>query len=133
MTESPRPSRWSRPLRFGLSALVLLAIAAGAAYRWIETMPVGTGEVRVSPDGRYNASVFDYFDRDFFTNESRRWFEFRVTGPGADYTFTGTPLPGPYFGSRSSDSVIRWEPDSSAVRFVFPTSELRIGVRPAER
>lgn len=133
MTESPRPSRWSRPLRFGLGALVLFAIVAGAAYRGLETMPVGTGEVRPSPDGRYSASVFDYFARGFFTNEEQRWFEFRVTGPGADYTFTGTPLPGPYFGSRSSHSVIRWEPDSSAVRFVFPTSELRIGVSPAAR
>lgn len=132
MTGNPRPNRWPRVLRFALGVIAILAIAAGVGYRWLETMPVGTGETRVSPDGRYSASVVDYFARDFLTNEPRRWFEFEVTGPGIDYKLSGTPLPGPYFGSRSSHSVVRWEPDSSAVRFVFPTSELRIGVRPAE-
>lgn len=115
-----------------LGAIIILTIAAGAAYRWIETMPIGSGETRVSPDGRYSASVFEYSSRAYFTNEPRHWFEFQVAGPGIAYKLAGTPLPGPYFGSRSSHSVIRWEPDSSAVRFVFPTSELRIGVRPAE-
>lgn len=72
----------------------------------------------------------DYSAREFFTGAQRHRFPFRVSGLDTHYELTSTPLPGPYFGSRSSVSVIRWEADSSAVRFVFPTSELRFKVGP---
>ncbi|HEV2512885.1 hypothetical protein [Bosea sp. (in: a-proteobacteria)] len=115
--------RWLWLLVLGVPLLAALAL-----FRWFETMPVGTGETRRSPDGRYEASVMDYSARDFFTGAPRRWFAFRVNGPDTSYELTSTPLPGPYFGSRSSTSVIRWEPDSSAVRFVFSSSELQFKV-----
>ena len=107
-------------------------LGALALLRWFETMPIGTGETRSSPDGRHEASVMDYSARDFFSGAPRRWFAFRVSGPGMHHELTSTPLPGPYFGSRSSVSVIRWEPDSSAVRFVFPAAELRFEVHPSK-
>lgn len=112
--------------------LAAVAVALGLGWRWVATMSVGTGETRVSPDGRFTASAMEFSDRHFVTGEARRWFEFRVTGPGLDYRYEGTPLPGPYFGSRSSHSVVRWEADSSAVRFVFPNAELRFAVTPKE-
>lgn len=113
--------------------LILAVIVLGAATLWraLATMTVGTGETRMSPDGRFTASATEFMGRDFFTGKARRWFAFRVMGDGIDYRYEGTPLPGPYFGSRSSHSVVRWEADSSAVRFVFPTAELRFGVRTA--
>ena len=117
--------------RARLITVVLLAVVASAgAYRCLETMPVGTGEARPSPDGRFRASVMDYSERSFLAGTARRWFHIRVEGPGILYDFTSLPLPGPYFGSRSSHSVVFWEPDSSAVRFVFPTATLRLRTRP---
>lgn len=114
-----------------LIGFVLLAIVALAgAYRYLETMPVGTGETRPSPDGRFRASVIDYSERSFFTGTARRWFHIRIEGPGILYDVISLPLPGPYFGSRSSHSVVFWEPDSSAVRFVFPTATLQFSTRP---
>lgn len=108
-----------------LAVLVAVSVVLLAGLRWLDTMPVGTGEERRSPDGRFTASVMDYTERHFLTGKPRRWFEFRVTGPGVAHKLTSTPFPGPYFGSRSSTRVIAWEPDSSAVRFVFPSAELR--------
>lgn len=125
MSEKAKPKR----RRWPWLVLAVLVLGAAAIWRSIDKMAVGTGETRMSPDERYTASATDYGGRDFFTGKPRRWFEFRVTGPGIDYRYEGTPLPGPYFGSRSSHSVVKWEADSSAVRFVFPNAELRIGVR----
>lgn len=124
-TPPPRRPRWPAALAIVL-ALIVAALALG--QRWLQTMPVGTGETKASPDGRYTATALDWWETGFFTGETRRWFEFRISGPGLEYRQTGTPLPGPDFGSRSSGSVITWEPDSSAVRFVFPAAELRFQV-----
>ncbi|GGF52605.1 hypothetical protein GCM10007301_10110 [Azorhizobium oxalatiphilum] len=112
---------------------VFLMLGLAVQLRHLQTMPIGTGESQGSPDGRYVASVMDYTERHFFTGEPRNWFEFEIEGPGFSYRQTGTPIPGPYFGSRSSYSVIHWEPDSSAVRFVFPGAELRFKVGPQEK
>lgn len=115
----------------GLAGLLLAALVLAAAVRWLMTIPVGTGEERRSPDGRFTAAVMDYSGQDFFTGSARRWFVFRVTGPGIAHELTSTPFAGPYFGSRSSTSVIAWEADSSAVRFVFPGAELRFATAAA--
>jgi hypothetical protein len=103
----------------------LIAASVLASWRYLDTMAVGTGEIRRSPDGRYTASVMDYSGRSFFTNAPRRWFEIKVEGPGTTVALVSTPFPGPYFGSRSSHRVVLWEADSTAVRFVFPTATLR--------
>ncbi|MGU3495060.1 hypothetical protein ACLBXM_13540 [Xanthobacteraceae bacterium A53D] len=127
MTDPIPPRR--RLIRAFAVIAAFLALGLAVQYRHLHTMPVGTGETKSSPDGLYRASVTDWADRHFITGEPRRWFEFEISGPGLDYRQTGSPLPGPYFGSRSSHSVIMWEADSSAVRFVFPAAELRFGVK----
>lgn len=124
-TPPPRRPRWPAALAIVLGLTIAL-LALG--QRWLQTMPVCTGETKASPDGRYTASAFDCTETGFFTGETRHWFEFRIAGPGLDYRQTGTPLPGPDFGSRSSGSVTAWEPDSSAVRFAFPAAALRFQV-----
>ena len=120
--------RRTRPIALA----VLTVVALAGAFRYLDTMPVGTGEVRRSPDGRFEASVMDFFERSFLTGAPRRWFRIRLEGPGVLYDFTSLPLPGPPFGSRSSHSVVFWEPDSSAVRFAFSTATLRLDTRPSE-
>ncbi|MFT4163491.1 hypothetical protein [Shinella sp.] len=85
--------------------------------------------MRPSPDGNYTAAIMDNFAEDFWTGRSRRWFTIRVERPDIAYEYKGSPLPAPYFGSRSSVSVIRWSPDSSLVRFVFPAAGLRFETR----
>lgn len=114
-----------------LLVLVVVLVLGAAALRWLMTMPVGTGEERRSPDGRFTASVMDFSGQAFFTGRPLRWFVFRVTGPGIAHALTSTPFAGPYFGSRSATSVIAWDADSSAVRFVFPRAELRFSTVPA--
>ncbi|SCZ29138.1 hypothetical protein [Afifella marina] len=94
--------------------------------RYVDSLPIGTGEVQMSPDGRFQASVMSFSEKSFFTGASRRWFEIGVSGPDVLYEFTSRPLPGPPFGSREHHSVISWKPDSSSVRFDFPTAKLEI-------
>ena len=123
--------RRRRRIGGALLALVVALALGAAALRWLLTMPVGTGEERRSPDGRFTASVMDFSGRAFYTGRPLRWFVFRVTGPGIAHELTSTPFAGPYFGSRSATSVIAWDADSSAVRFVFPRAELRFSTAPA--
>jgi hypothetical protein len=85
--------------------------------------PIGTGESKRSPDGRFEAHITDWYDESFFGTQ-RRWFEFEVTG-GAYQKIVTDPIPGPYFGSRSTNRVIHWSDDSAVVRFVFPGREIR--------
>ena len=108
----------------------LIAFVIAALVLWLDSQPVGTGETRASPDGRYTASVMDYSNSNLLGVWEKNWFEFRVEGPGMSHLLTSTPLPGPYFGSRSSTKIIFWEPDSSAVRFVFPSAEFRFAIPP---
>lgn len=127
MTTDAQP-RSSKRLGLLLAA-VLIVLAGAAGWRWVQSMPIGTGETRPSPDGKYTASIMDNFAEDFWTGRSRRWFTIRVEGPNVAYEYNGSPFPGPYFGSRSSVSVIHWSPDWSFVRFVFPTAEFRFETR----
>jgi hypothetical protein len=106
--------------------LCVVAALAVAAYRYIQTMPVGTGETAVSPDGRYTASIMDWTRRDYLSGAPQRWFEYQVKGQAGSYRVVTRPVEGPYFGSRSSQRVIRWREDSSAVDFVFPGKTLHI-------
>lgn len=122
----------SRFLRPALAVLAILLFGAFLGYRYLHSMTVGTGETRRSPDDRFVASAMDYSSRSFLTGEPRRWFELSLEGPGVRHHFVSDPLPGPYFGSRSAHSVIVWEPDSSAVRFVFPTATIELGTQPYE-
>ena len=122
-----RPSRTLRRGLIGLGITAVVVVASGLlALRYLDSLPVGTGETRVSPDGRFTASVYDFHRKQFFGGESESWFDFSVTGPDVAFAMKSTPLPAPYFGSRSSHSVIRWEADSSAVTFVFSNSQLRV-------
>ena len=127
MTVNPQPRSLKR--FWPLLAAVLIVLAGAAGWRRFQSMPIGTGETRLSPDGKYTASIMDNFAEDFWTGSPRRWFTIRVDGPNVAYEYNGPPLPGPYFGSRSSVSVIHWSPDSSFVRFVFPTAEIRFETR----
>ena len=107
-------------------SLLVACLAAGGAWRYLQVMPVGSGETRGSPDGRFTASVTDWSERSFLTGTPRRWFEYRLEGPGARHDLIGNPIPGPFFGSRSAHRVIRWSEDGSFVDFVFPDATLRI-------
>lgn len=110
-----------------LAATCVLGFVALMVWiRWVDSLPVGTGECRPSPDQRYQACVHSYTATDFWTGDPRHWFEFGLSGPDQSYRMTTSPIPGPYFGSRSSHRVVFWQPDSQAVRFVFPDATLRI-------
>lgn len=106
--------------------LVGLLITFFAGWRVLQVMayPIGTGESRMSPDGRYEAHVTDWYDESFFGSQ-RHWFEFSITR-GSSQRLITDPIPGPYFGSRSSHKVIYWDDSSSSVRFVFPTMEIKM-------
>jgi hypothetical protein len=108
-----------------LVVLTALSAALGSAYRlWrILPYPVGTGESKKSPDERFEASVTDYYDETFL-GYSRRWYKFEVRGRGKVWGWTGDPVPGAVFGSRTPGTVIHWSPDSASVRFVFPGVEV---------
>src|SRR5687767_12344279 len=94
---------------------VLLVFFSGRRALQVMAYPIGTGESKKSPDGRYEASVTDWYDESFW-GHSRRWFEFKVIG-GSSQPLVTDPIPGPYFGSRSAHEVIYWEDDSSFVKF----------------
>ncbi|WP_128292524.1 hypothetical protein [Afifella aestuarii] len=108
---------------------VVAVIGILGIYRSVDSMPIGTGEMRSSPDGRFQASVMSFSEKSFFTGASRHWFEIGVSGPDVLYEFTSLPLPGPPFGSREHHSVIFWKSDSSSVRFDFPTVKLEISTQ----
>jgi hypothetical protein len=114
--------------RFVVGCLVALGLLLGllAGRRALEVWPypIGTGDSQKSPDGRYEAFITDWHDESFFGN-SRQWFEFEVRG-GSPQRLSTDPILGPYFGSRSTNTVIVWADDSSVVRFVFPTTEIRM-------
>ncbi|WP_062213105.1 Tsi3 family protein [Aureimonas sp. AU12] len=118
---------WRRTL--GLAGLAAL-LAVAAIVRALYVMPVGTGETRASPDGRFTASVMDWSERGFLTDAPHRWFEYRVEGPGVHHALSGNPIDGPSFGSRSSHRVIRWGEDGTFVDFVFPDTTLRLTMAP---
>lgn len=99
-------------------------------YRYLATMPVGTGETRISPDGRFTASVTEFTQAPFFTGEHRRWLRYRIEAPGLSHQIETPPLLGPGPGSREIPPVIRWDADSSAVEFVLPSRRLRLGTQP---
>ena len=108
-----------------LIAVVVLAIAgACAGYRvWrILAYPIGTGQKADSPDGRFSASVMSFYDEDFW-GHSRSWFEFKLarkSDRNVIQSLVTDPIAGPYFGSRSTNSVISWSENSKTVNFVFP-------------
>ena len=106
-----------------LVGLVLVCFAGRRALH-VAAYPIGTGDSAKSPNGRYEAFVTDWYDESFF-GRSRHWFEFEVRG-GSPQKLVTDPIPGPYFGSRSTNTVIFWADDSSVVRFVFPASEIRM-------
>lgn len=113
--------------RLALVGIAVVSILA-LGYRYLHTMPVGTGETRASPDGRFIASVTDWSESGFLTGTPHRWFQYRVDGPGVHHDLVGQPVDGPYFGSRSGHRVIRWSEDGSFVEFAFPRTVLRLTV-----
>lgn len=120
-----------RPILLLLAgAFLALLLGLGLMLRWIDSQPIGSGENALSPDGLYRASAMDFSQKSFWTGKVRTWFEFRVTGPDQDWQLTSSAIPGPDFGSRSDHRVIEWQPDSAAVRFVFPGVTLRIEAGP---
>jgi hypothetical protein len=105
--------------------LIAILVLAGAGYRVVRVAvgSVKTGETKASPDGRFEASVMDSFSETFFGQE-KHWLEFAITGSGQNQFLKTDYIEGPYFGSRSSYSVIEWAKDSSAVTFLFPSVSL---------
>jgi hypothetical protein len=121
---------WWRVLLVVLSALAACFVAAVILFRWLTTQPLCDGQFSQSPDGAYEASVFTCSDAPFFYGEIKHYFEFRVRGPGVDHFLTSRPIPGPCFASRCEKSAIVWDKQPAAVRFVFPSAELRFETRP---
>ena len=99
----------------------------GIGYRYFQILPypIGSGEEGKSPDGHYIAHVTNYYDEDFWGHSSN-WYEFELKNlNGRQIRFWRTnPIQSAYFGSRSDVNVVRWESDSSAVRFTFPGIEV---------
>lgn len=106
-----------------LAAMIVLGFAGRRALQ-VMAFPIGSGESKKSPDGRFEAHVTDWYAESYF-GQQRHWFEFKISG-GRSPRLVTDPVPGPYFGSRSTNTVIEWAEDSSFVRFVFPTMELRM-------
>ena len=104
------------------------------AYRFIQIIPanVGTGESRESTDKKYQATAYDWSSESFF-GKKRHWFEFKIedTQSGQVIQKLETdPIKGPYFGSRSSHSVVHWKDDSTEVVFTFPSIKIKMRVKP---
>ena len=104
--------------------VLILVVLAGRRALQVMAYPFGTGDQMKSPNGQYEAFITDWYDEDFFGG-SKHWFEFEVRGGTPQHLITD-PIPGPYFGSRSTTKVIFWANDSSVVRFVFPSTEIRM-------
>ncbi len=105
--------------------LILIAALLLCGYR-VYKMVLGnlkTGEVQTSPDGRFEASVMDSYSETFW-GQQKHWLEFSLRGEGIDKVLKTDYIEGPYFGSRSSYSVIKWSDDSSSVHFTFLGTEL---------
>lgn len=113
--------------------IVLLMLVLLGSYRGIQVglSQVKTGEVRTSPDGRFIASVMEAYAETFW-GQRKHWLEFSLTGKDVNRLFKTDYIEGPYFGSRSSYSLIYWADDSSKVRFVFPDAELVIKTSASE-
>jgi len=112
-------------IRLAGAVLVAIVLLAGVYRFWqILPYPVGTGEAKKSPSGRYEAAVTDYYDETFFGGK-KRWFQFEIRGDSQKMLITDA-IDGPYFGSRSSTSVIQWASDESNVVFSFPAVEIRM-------
>lgn len=111
------------------TSICAFSLATLCFFRWLETQIVCTGETLASPNAAYSASAMDCSGTRFFSNQPVHYFEFSLVGPQIKRVIKTTPLPGPFFGSRSSTKVIKWQTDSSAVRFVFVGSEIRLNVK----
>ena len=95
-------------------------------------LPVGTGETRRSPDGKFEATVYDWFDEGFW-GARRSWYAYDVREVGSGRVierFTSDRLESPYFGSRSGHRVVMWAPDSATVRFAFSHVDIVVKVSP---
>ena len=129
--EKPRWT-WLRILLIGIgAALLVFVITAFVALRWLNSQRICAGENARSPDGRYLAEIWDCSKKDFWTGEPHAWLDFTLAGPGIDYDLTSKPIDGLAVG-RDGRNVIRWEPDSSAVRFDLGSGELRLSTSPAK-
>ena len=73
-------------------------------------------------------AIFSEYEESFF-GQKKQWFEFKVIGNNQTQKFTTSPITKIFFGSRAGNQVIYWEPDSSAVKFVFPEMEIRVKVQ----
>lgn len=95
---------------------------------YVLTGNICTGEYRKSPDGVYQADVMDCYSESFF-GQKKQWFEFKIIGNNQTQKFTTSPITKIFFGSRAGNQVVYWEPDSSAVKFVFPEMEVKVKVQ----
>lgn len=116
-----------------LVALPIIVILA-AAYRFTQILPgnVGTGETKESPNKKYQATAYNWSSESFWGKE-RYWFEFKVEDAQSGQIIQKLetdPIEGPYFGSRSSHSVIQWQEDSTEVIFEFPGIDIKMRVEP---
>jgi hypothetical protein len=106
---------------------LLVVFFGGRRFVKVVGYPISSGDTAYSPDGRYKASVTDWYDESFF-GHSRRGCEFEVRG-GSRQRLVTDPIPGIsdfYFTLRFTNSVINWAENSSAVTFVFPSVEIRM-------
>ena len=113
-----------------LPVLIVLAVA----YRFVQTIPgnIGTGESKPSPNGAFTAHAMD-MNSESFWGKKRSWFEFTLENSSSGHILQELetdPINGPYFGSRDSYSVIRWDSNSTEVVFWFPSTEIKMKVEP---
>jgi hypothetical protein len=110
-----------------LAVIIAALLLAGVGFRVSRMVlaDVKTGETQTSPDGRLEASVMDSYAESFW-GQPKHWLEFSLTGSGQSQYLKTDYIEGPYFGSRSSYSVIHWADDSSSVSFVFPSAEITL-------
>lgn len=122
--------------RIIIASLFVFIIVISIIYRYIQVYPypIGTGEESTSPNGKYIASITSYNDMDFWGRETS-WFEFELTNKSENsviHRLKTEPIPGPYFGSRSSHNVIFWSEDSKEVKYIFPAIDICIKTKPAK-
>jgi hypothetical protein len=87
---------------------------------------VKTGEYKASPNGIYEATIYTCTTESFF-GEYESWYEYKVINLKTEevlHQFNTDPIDGPFFGSRSSHSVIKWDQHSNKVFYIFPKTEI---------
>jgi len=121
-----------------LSAILIVTVLllGGAAWRWwnILPYPMGGGQHRDSPDGRYEARASTLYDEDFW-GYKKHYYEFSIMPKASTIpaqTIRMDVMPGDAgFNLRTTNQVIHWAEDSKSVTFTLQNKEIKMNLEQA--